>query len=498
MDSTKKRIQNYFSDFYKNLNEIMIGAIIISFLLGNMFFFLDFKVVIVFSISRLILIASVFYCAYQFLKRRKEKKVPRFLLAVWIFFFAWFLYGLVWVLFSTNRSDAISEISCLGTNLGLMFCLGCLIDSKGKVEFALKCLKFCGIFLSILMIVQLFTGIIFPCSRYTDPKIVRYMQSYHAPIIPTTMFNNENDMAAFLILIIALYFADLLFSKNGKAFAKTTAKLTLLFFSIIVINSTISLIALALIFVVGLANAIWSNGNKDKHTQKKLCGKTLIAFADLGVFYALIGEPIEKALRNSGHFVKISLSNLLVSWHMLPEQNFLNSTDEFINIVGQTTRDTLVSQLHTYTQHQGTIFVRINLVIQGLKIAASHVLFGIGPNSFENYMLTHKETTKGTNGIIDPHNFWIEILSQYGILIFIPFVILYAKMLLELFKLQKNSFSKEKFGLFLAGVGFFFSVIIPSSSIGLYPVWVVFAVLVAGISVYSSEEAAVRKTEDCE
>jgi teichuronic acid biosynthesis protein TuaE len=468
----------------------MIGAIIISFLLGNLFFFLDFKLVVVFSIDRLILIAAVIYCACQFLMHRKERHIPRFTLAVWAFVFAWLVYGMVWLFFSASRKDAISEISCLGTNLGLVFCLGYLIDSKEKLKLALKCLKFCGIFLAILLIIQLFTGFVFPCSRYTDPRIVSYMRSCGAPIVPTTMFNNENDMSAFLILIIALYFSDLLFSENRKAFAKTTIKLTLLFFSIAVINSTISLIALVLMFIIGLAIAYRSNQNTDKITPKELGVRTLAACADLGLFYALIGSPIEKALRNSGHFVKLSLSDLLVSWHILPTDNFLNSTSEFITIVDKGIKDNLVSQIQTYTQHQGTIFVRMNLIIQGLKISASHLLFGIGPNSFERYMLAHPETTRGTNGVIDPHNFWIEILSQYGILIFIPFVVFYVKLIIELYKNQRSAANKETLGLFLAGILFFFSVIIPSSSIGLYPVWVVFAVLVAGTAVYHPGNSA--------
>jgi teichuronic acid biosynthesis protein TuaE len=490
MNSTKKRMQDFFSDLNKNLEEIMIGVVIISFLLGNMLFFLDFKIVIVFSISRIILIAAVLYCAYQFLKRRREKKIPRFLLAVWIFFFAWFLYGLVWLLFSANRSDAISEISCLGTNLGLVFCLGYLIDNMEKVKLALKYLKFCGVFLSILMIVQLFTGIIFPCSRYMNPDVVYYMESHHAQIIPTTMFNNENDMAAFLILIIALYFSDLLFSENRKEYIKTTVKLSLIFFSIVVINSTITLIALGCMFAIGLAVMIFAH--QDKHMTKQLCGKTILSVADLGIFYALIGNPIESALRNSGHFVRTSLSDFFVSMNMLPKENFLNAMDNFgsSHQTELAPTDTIVTQLQTYTQHRGTIFVRLNLILEGFKIWTTHILFGIGPNSFENYMLTHDEARKHTTNAIDPHNFWIEILSQYGIVIFIPFVILYFGMLAKLIKILKTGINKEKLGLFLAAILFFFSVIIPSSSIGLYPVWVVFAVIIASISVYGSEKSA--------
>ncbi len=487
MDSTKKHITNLFLDFHKNLNEIMIGVIIISFLLGNLFFFLDFKIVVVFSIDRLILIASVIYCAYQFLKHRKERQISRFTLAVWAFFFAWLIYGMVWLLFSTSRRDAISEISCLGTNLGLVFCLGYLIDSKEKLKLALKCLKFCGIFLCILMIVQLFTGIIFPCSRYFDPAIVHYMKSHNASLIPTTMFNNENDMAAFLILIIPLYFSDLLFAKNKKEFIKTTVKLSLLFFSIVVINSTITLIALIFMFILGLAVMLYAH--RDRTLRKQIGGKTLLAVADLGIFYALIGNPIENALRNSGHFVRTSLSDFFVSRHMLPADNFLNSIDNFgsSSQTGPIANDTLVSQLQTYTQHKGTIFVRLNLIIEGFKIWTAHVLFGIGPNSFENYMLTHDEARKHTTNTIDPHNFWIEILSQYGLVIFLPFAILYCCTVIKLFKFLKSGLTKEKLSLFLMIVLFFFSIAIPSSSIGLYPVWVVFSILIASVPIYSSE-----------
>lgn len=67
-------------------------------------------------------------------------------------------------------------------------------------------------------------------------------------------------------------------------------------------------------------------------------------------------------------------------------------------------------------------FVRWNLVLVGLSLAGANPLLGGGAGSYEDYV-TSSGMTSQTLGITNPHNGFIEVLSQYGIVMFALFVI---------------------------------------------------------------------------
>lgn len=61
--------------------------------------------------------------------------------------------------------------------------------------------------------------------------------------------------------------------------------------------------------------------------------------------------------------------------------------------------------------------IRWNLHVNGLQFLSSNPFIGVGPDRFEAYMLGGLSTAD-TSGIVNPHGGLIEILSQYGILVF--------------------------------------------------------------------------------
>ena len=444
-------------------SELVIGALIGSFLLGGLLFFLNFRFLVVFTVSRDVLILSTGYCLYRLIRRRGERRYPRFLIAAWIFFFVWFLYGVAWLPFATTRAAAISEVSNLATNFALVFCLGLLIDDRKKLQFALRCVKFCAIILVAIMAIQLLTGYDFPSSRYMDPDLLE-KAPYHPP---TTLFHNENDFAAFLLVVSSLYFSDLLLLDGWRNTVPVLLKMLALFFAITIINSTISLIGVVVLFFVGLCNVCIVYRKQVR--IRRTFGYTAAA-AGLGVFAYLTNTHLEGFLRRLGMSVRRLFSGNAMNNLSSPSAPPLDDP----------IRDNLGGQLSNYYKGQGTIHIRAALIFDGLKIAAEHLVFGVGPAGFQYYIQHNPEFLKQTEGIIDPHCFWIELLAQYGLVIFLPFLALCVWTLFRLIRRQKQTSTPEMLSLTLAALLFVFAVIIPSSSIGLYQLWLVFALFLAG------------------
>jgi putative inorganic carbon (HCO3(-)) transporter len=73
-------------------------------------------------------------------------------------------------------------------------------------------------------------------------------------------------------------------------------------------------------------------------------------------------------------------------------------------------------------------YVRWELVLAGFALFALYPLFGAGPGSFEGFVASTGLDGR-TIGIISPHNGFMEILSQYGIFVFVIFIAWLGRML---------------------------------------------------------------------
>lgn len=82
----------------------------------------------------------------------------------------------------------------------------------------------------------------------------------------------------------------------------------------------------------------------------------------------------------------------------------------------------LESILRELSSSSGSGGQRVNLMKDGLWMTARTHGVGVGAGNFETTVL---EGPYPTNGLVNPHSLWIEILSQYGVLVFL----LYASWL---------------------------------------------------------------------
>jgi teichuronic acid biosynthesis protein TuaE len=94
---------------------------------------------------------------------------------------------------------------------------------------------------------------------------------------------------------------------------------------------------------------------------------------------------------------------------------------------------------------------------------------GVGPGGFE-YAMQSSAATYPTQNIINSHNFWIEILSQYGLLVFLGFVLWFVYLWIMTLRIrhaaikQKNMRLKIVSETLLIGLlGYVFAAVATSS-----------------------------------
>lgn len=89
----------------------------------------------------------------------------------------------------------------------------------------------------------------------------------------------------------------------------------------------------------------------------------------------------------------------------------------------------------------GSNEVRINLIYNGLEILKNNWLLGIGSGNMTYYIENYGKYP--TKDISSMHNYWMEILIDYGIIIFSIFVLQYIKLIIHLFRQYNNNKHKN-------------------------------------------------------
>ncbi len=115
--------------------------------------------------------------------------------------------------------------------------------------------------------------------------------------------------------------------------------------------------------------------------------------------------------------------------------------------------------------------VRKNLLFNGINLFKSYPIFGIGPGQFR-YFLGKYETKYPIDKNCSPHNYFIEMISQYGLiglLIFlIPFILFFMKLIKGKWNLM--------FSILI--VVYYLQGLMPSAFLYLDINWILFTVIV--------------------
>lgn len=370
------------------------------------------------SYYRIFIVLLLFQCvAYILLTKGRILLFQRKIRGYFIFLIIWFGYGIFSLLWVINKEAVIRNLlNYLLINILIIFLL--TYHFCNKQDFQKLYLLYFSIYSGLLIF-----GFWEHITGYHLPMYMFYYDKYGLnKFIPTGIFFNINNYASFLLLYMPFAMGMLIYGK----------KLWIRLFSLIAIIGTIYLILI-----------IGSRAN------------VLGLIAQFLVFLLL--SNFKKNMK----LIAISAFCILILFLFFYEdmqKNLLQIEEYFHSIISQ-----LKSKSFTLT----SISVRKNLIKNGIYLLNSTKGFGIGAGNFEYYL--GRYIPYYTAGIINPHNWWLELLVEFGVLIFSCYIILFLSVTRNLYKIFRRSQIKEEKmiceALLISLIGFIFACMSPSGFI---------------------------------
>lgn len=271
---------------------------------------------------------------------------------------------------------------------------------------------------------------------------------------PTTVFGNQNGYATFIALSIPMIITAIRY--YSKLYIRVLGVIVLLcgLFLLIMTTSRANYLA----YFIGLS--FWFIFLLKLNQQIK----TLVIGASICILLILaVPEQIQYSLA----LVEGQVSSL-------------SSDADFQKAIGESDE------------------TRINLIKNALFFTVQSVGFGVGAGNAEYYMEHYK--IYPTGHIINVHNWWAEILVNYGVFIFAGYVILYVMLFLNLWRAYKKVINRtEKMiceALLFGLVSFVMASMSSSSIIASPEQWIFFGFALAFLN-YTRIKALERRNLLC-
>jgi len=355
-------------------------------------------------------------------------KVGKYLL----FLILWLVWALASILWIAGWGETFKWIESLICGF-VMIILSLLFLGNEKT---IKNIPYLWIALNLLVIVigiwESRTGMHLSASRYIGTR-----ETY-----PTATFYNPNDFATFLCLSVPFLFFLIRQSKRHLPKVLGLALIVASFYFIILNASRANIIAFLLIIGLIFLLAGW---------------RAKLKFISLG-------------LLTTGLIVPLSLTLIL------------GNNPTYLEMLQRITSITDLSDPEN--------IVRVDLVRNGLIFLQNSHFLGVGVGNFEYLMVNNP--VYYTWGIINAHNWWLEILVDYGVLIFSLFLVFYIGLLGNLFHIFRNSrnqtLREASLATFISLAAFSISCLSSSGLSNKMFIWFLFASALCTINCYRIEQ----------
>lgn len=387
------------------------------------------------SLYRISIALSVFFLILAFFRNDRTIKVfPNNIATKYVAFFGiWLAYGLLSVIWANNLSGWLKGNFFIGIGFLSILLIHLFIHSKADLLVLFRIVAGASLLHNLIGWSEILTGYY----RFADlAKLDKYGTFATQPgtRIPISIFANQNDYAT--LILAGMFFTYLLFKLETK-FKWKYLYLALLVSSMYLIIRTDSRANLLALFL-GLA-FMTALKLKDLLSRKQLLG-----LATAGVIAAGLGLLFVPAVQQIGYKV----ASLL-----LDTSNVLGDSDN----------------------------TRINLIYNGFVFLAQTLGFGVGAGNIEYWMENNAFFNISTK--YNMHNWWMEILTGYGVFIFIGYVILFILMMNQLARVYHSSADslvrQTAFVLFGYMGAFILSSISSASNLIIEWQWVIFGIIIA-------------------
>lgn len=354
----------------------------------------------------------------------------------------WMLYALLSL--SWTRSFSMGAVDLIFLIIGISLIFFMVVLMRDTEDFTHVYWIWIGMF-GLLTLIGLWNHVThnhLPISRINN--VAEYQKG-----IPTAVFVNENDYASF---ITVSFFLALAFVHRTKSWLLKAAGAALMLVSLYV-----------LIYTSSRANFI------------------ALPLGLLFWFVFLTNRRVKK------YFVILGALGLVPALVLYKEK--------FAAAIGK-----VEGMLYTLTASSSeaeiaSVDIRSNLIKNGLLFFEKSFGFGIGSGNSKYYLMHYAEYP--TKGIINVHNWWIEILVNYGAVIFIGYVLLYLWIILQLFRIFRQAHTTQmkmiSEGLLGGMIVFSLSCISPSSQISLNYLWLLFAFSISFINFWRVKQNEVQQ-----
>lgn len=366
-------------------------------------------------------IVPVYTLLVLYLQKRGLFKVNRtYLYKEYVVFIAgWVIYGFIymWISKYSDQHEAFKELLSLAWGGGIVYCLFHMIQTKDDADLLIDIIRL------IILITVVFSWIEILFNLHLDTSaLITTKKSYrilfgHIIYLSSGFFYNVNDYCAFL----SIFFPFIYINK----------RLTYIDWFIIISIILITIIDDANICLAAILLSYLFYKRKISNTQFKFNKK----------YFWIIGLII--------------------------------ITTVALSFTGSSIIQVIVAQVNNAMHGKGSLFNRIQIYKDSLISVFTTFGFGLGPASFSNYFKNFK-----TDELVNPHNYWLEILSQYGIIIFSFFVYFFSKF----YRIASYNFKKNKDLMYLTImcvlISFSISCIAPSSFLGYGYQWIIWSFVI--------------------
>lgn len=139
---------------------------------------------------------------------------------------------------------------------------------------------------------------------------------------------------------------------------------------------------------------------------------------------------------------------------------------------------------------EGSDSIRVNLIRNSIEVFLRSKFIGSGSGNLEKKLL-EPDLPRDTKGYANAHNFWIEILATYGIIIFIPmlliFVIYGIRFLIFAFVKKMYYERNLAIGMVACMGSFILASISPSSILNIELLWPIVGLVIASYGLLCSK-----------
>ncbi|TCP65940.1 O-antigen ligase family protein [Baia soyae] len=382
-----------------------------------------------------------------------------------VFFCFWLLYAIISLTWAVSLKDGIRYLIYLGMMLALTFSFPFFIRTYESLWKTAKTLVAVYAMIIGYAVFESMTFIHLPASRGYNSEFVS---------VVTSVFTNQNDLATFITLALPFLITAIFMLPLHKKY-KWVLYVGCIF-SLYTLFATGSrsnvMLALPLACAVLLLGAFFVV-KREKWTKKNVT-KAIIAVIAAVILANAVGVVLLSDKARAANNAKLaSIFGFLGDF----QKGGWDAEGEGV-IEGETGRSATVRKF---------------LIINGFHFLHKSHYLGVGPGNIEPLMEGAPHVDKK-----NMHNWWLEVLVNFGVLIFVLYMAVYFWLLWRLWKfasLKHGAFTSpvirwSAFATLSSLIGFFFGGMAPSSCIHYTPMWITVGI---GLAVVAMGELERKK-----